>query len=163
MMEFTGFEVVLPVLITEFKLRTKFFHYKAFSRIKLIESLNAMGAVIVTAFINSNLFTFLPLKEGMMAIRAEVFRFIIFTEPLVKLKQVVTDLAFELSSFIAVVVVDIDMRSLADRTESLRRDFGRIRAVFNRRKRFTVSCLVLSQEEFVVLWLRGLLSNGRLS
>lgn len=46
-MEFTGFEMVLPVLIAEFKLRTKFFLDKAFSRIKLIESLNAMGTVIV--------------------------------------------------------------------------------------------------------------------
>jgi len=162
-MEFTGFVMVLPVLIAEFKLRAKFFLDNAFSRIKLIESLNAMGAVIITAFINSNLFTFFPLKECMMAIRAEVFGFIVFTEPLVKLKQVVTDLAFELSSFITVIVVDIDMRGIAERTESLRRDFGRIRAVINRRKRFTVSSLVLSQEEFVVLWLRGLLSNGRLS
>ncbi len=105
-----------------------------------------------------------------MAIRAEVFGFIVFTEPLVKLKQVVTDLAFELSSFIAVIadgslnrVVDVDMRGIAERTESLRRDFGRIRAVFNRRKRFTMSCLVLSQEEFVVLWLSRLLSNGSFS
>ncbi len=87
-----------------------------------------------------------------MAIRAGVFGFIVFTEPLVKLKQVVTDLAFELSSFITVVVVDIDVRSIAEGTESLRRNFGGIRAVFNRRKRFTVSSLVLSQEEFVVLW-----------
>ncbi len=75
----------------------------------------------------------------------------------------VTDLAFELSSFIAVIVVDVDVRSIAEGTESLRRNFGGIRAVFNRRKRFTVIRLVLSQEEFVVLWLRGVLSNGRLS
>jgi hypothetical protein len=163
MTEFTGFEMVLPVLIAEFKLRAKFFLDKAFSRIKLIESLNAMGAVIVTAFINSNLFTFLPLKECMMAIRAEVFGFIVFTESLVKLKQVITDLASKLRPFIAVIVVDIDVRSIAERTESLLRDFGGIRAVFNRRKRFTVSSLVLSQQEFVILWLRGLHSNGRLS
>jgi predicted kinase len=99
----------------------------------------------------------------MMAIRAEVFRFIVFTEPLVKLKQVITDLASKLRPFITVIVVDVDMRGIAERTESLRRDFGRIRAVLNRRKRFTVSSLVLSQEEFVILWLRGLPSNGRLS
>jgi len=97
----------------------------------------------------------------MMAIRAKVLRFIVFSEPLVKLKQMVTDLAFELSSFIAVVVVDVDVRCIAEGTEHLRRDFGRIRVVFNRRKRFTVNCLVLSQEEFVVLWLSRLLSNGR--
>jgi len=83
MMEFTGFEMVLPVLIAEFKLRAKFFLDKAFSRIKLIESLNAMGAVIVTAFIDSNLFTLFLHKEGMMAIRAEVFGFIVFTESLI--------------------------------------------------------------------------------
>jgi hypothetical protein len=46
-MEFTGFEMVLPVLITEFKLGTELFSYNAFKRIKLIKSLNTMGAVIV--------------------------------------------------------------------------------------------------------------------
>lgn len=86
----------------------------------------------------------------MVAIRAEVFRFIVFTEPLVKLKQVVTDLAFELSSFITVIVVDIDVRSIAEGTESLRRNFGGIRAVFNRRKRFTVIHLILRQKELIV-------------
>ena len=47
MKEFTGFEMVLPVLLAEFKLGTELFLYNAFSRIKLIKSLNAMGAVIV--------------------------------------------------------------------------------------------------------------------
>ena len=46
-LEFIGFKMVLPVLIAEFKLGTELFLYNAFSRIKLIKSLNAMGAVIV--------------------------------------------------------------------------------------------------------------------
>jgi hypothetical protein len=98
----------------------------------------------------------------MMAIRAEVFRFIVFTEPLVKLKQVITDLASKLRPFIAVIVVDIDVRSIAERTESLLRDFGGIRAVVNRRKRFSVIRLVLRQKELIVFWLSRGLNNRRL-
>jgi len=76
-LEFIRFVMVLSILIAEFKLRAKFFLDKAFSWIKLIESLDAMGAVIVAAFIDGNLFTLFPHKECMMAIRAEVFRFIV--------------------------------------------------------------------------------------
>ena len=57
----------------------------------------------------------------------------------------ITDLASKLRPFIAVIVVDIDVRSIAERTESLLRDFGRIRAVFNRRKRFSVIRLILNK------------------
>lgn len=78
--EVAGFEMILSVLIAELKLRTELFPYKAFSRIKLIEGLNAMRAVIITAFIDSNLFTMFPLKEGAVAIRAEIFGFIVFME-----------------------------------------------------------------------------------
>jgi len=63
---------------------------------------------------------------------------------------VVTDLAFELSSFITVVVVDIDVRSLTKGTASLMRNFGGIKAVFNRTKRFTVIRLILRQKELIV-------------
>jgi hypothetical protein len=78
--EVAGFEMILSVLIAELKLRTELFPHKAFSRIKLIEGLNAMRAVIITAFIDSNLFTMFPLKEGAVAIRAEIFGFIVFME-----------------------------------------------------------------------------------
>ena len=43
MKEFTGFEMVLPVLLSEFKLGTELFSCNAFSRIKLIESLDTMS------------------------------------------------------------------------------------------------------------------------
>ncbi len=68
--------MVFPVLIAEFKLRAKFFLDKAFSRIKLIEGMYAMRAAIITAFIDSDLFTFLPFKECIIAIRAKEIRFL---------------------------------------------------------------------------------------
>lgn len=56
----------------------------------------------------------------MMAIGAEEFRFIVFKESFAKLKQVITELASKLRPFIAVIVVDIDVRGVAKRTDSLR-------------------------------------------
>lgn len=55
----------------------------------------------------------------------------------------VTDFAFELRAFFAVVVVDIDVRSLTKGTDSLMRNFLRIGAVFNRAERLAVICLIL--------------------
>ena len=57
----------------------------------------------------------------------------------------VTDFAFELSSFIAVVVIDIYARGVAERADRDRWNFGRVGALFNRAKRFTVVSLILRQ------------------
>jgi hypothetical protein len=48
-----------------------------------------------------------------------------------------------LRSFLAVIVVDIDMGGTAEGTNSLGWDFGRVRAVLNGGKGFAVSSLVL--------------------
>jgi hypothetical protein len=56
---------------------------------------------------------------------------------------VATDFAFELSSFIAVVVIEIDMRGIAHSAGCVRWDFGRVGPLLNRTKRFTVVGLIL--------------------
>jgi len=52
MIKFAGFVMILPVLVTELKLRAAFFLKQAFSGIKLIKRLDAMGAIIIRAFID---------------------------------------------------------------------------------------------------------------
>lgn len=69
------------------------------------------------------------------------------------------DLAFELSSFIAVIVIDIDMRGMAERADRDRWNFGRVGPLLNRAKRFAVVSLVLRQKELIVFSkLNGLFS-----
>ena len=65
-----------------------------------------------------------------------------------------TDFAFELSSFIAVVVIEIDMRGIAHSAGCVRRDFGRVGPLLNRAKRFTVVGLILRYKELIVFGLR---------
>ncbi len=83
MIKLVGFIMILPVLITEFELRAAFFLKQAFSVIKCIKCLGAMGAVIVGAFIDGDVFTIFPFKQGTIAVRAEELGFITFTESLV--------------------------------------------------------------------------------
>ena len=83
MVKFVWFVMVLPVLIAELKLRAVFFLKGTFSGIKLIESMDAVRTIIVTAFIDGDFFAFFPFKQGAIAIRAEIFGFGVFMEPLV--------------------------------------------------------------------------------
>ena len=75
-----------------------------------------MLAVIVTAFVDGDLFPHFPAKEGVGAVGAEVFRLFVLAEALVGLEQVVADLAPKLGFFLAVVVVEIVVRGVAKRT-----------------------------------------------
>lgn len=93
MLKLIGLVMILPVLVAELKLRAEFFADKAFSGIELVESLDAMLAVIITALIDSDLFTVFPLKKGMMAVWAVVFGFIISTGVFIELKEGITDFA----------------------------------------------------------------------
>jgi hypothetical protein len=68
-----------------------------------------MGTVMVMAFIYSDLFPFFPGKEGFEAIGTEVFNR--FTKAVMKLKDVVTDFAFELRAFLSVIIIKIRVRS----------------------------------------------------
>lgn len=94
MVKFVGLVMILPVLIAELKLRTAFLLKGTFSGIKLIESLNAVRTIIITAFIDGNFFALFPFKQGAIAIRAEELGRGVFTESLVYLKEVAADFAF---------------------------------------------------------------------
>jgi hypothetical protein len=101
-------------------------------------------AVIIRAFVERNLFPHFPTKESMVAVGAEVFCPFVFTKALVSLEQVAADLAPDLSFLLAIVVVEIVVRSIADRTDNQFRDCVRLGPALDRIKRFTVKRLVLS-------------------
>ena len=82
MIKFVWFVMILPVLIAELKLRAAFLLKGTFSGIKLIKGLSAMKAIIVTAFIDSDVFALFPFKQGAIAIRAEELGLGVFTESL---------------------------------------------------------------------------------
>lgn len=150
MVKFFGLVMILPVLIAELKLRAAFLLKGTFSGIKLIKGLSTMKTIIIAAFKDSDLFALFPFKQGAIAIRAEELGRGVFAKSLVYLKEMATDFAFQLSAFIAVIVVDIDMRGIAQRTARQRWDFGRVGPLLNRAKRFAAINLVLGQKEFVV-------------
>jgi hypothetical protein len=81
--QFVGFVMVLSVLIIKFKLRGARFLNETFRGVEFIESLDTIRAMIITAFINSDLFTIFPPKEGMVAIRAKEPRFFTFAKSFV--------------------------------------------------------------------------------
>ncbi len=72
--------MVLPVLIAKLKLGAVFLLKRTFSGIKLVESLDAVWTIVVTAFIDGDFFALFPFKQGAIAIRAEIFGFGVFTE-----------------------------------------------------------------------------------
>ena len=107
MMKFSGLVMILPVLVAELKLRAEFITDKTLSRVELVHGLNAMPAVVITAFIDGDLFTAFPLKEGMLAVWAIIFSFINLTESFIELKEVIADFTPYLSFSCAVVEVEV--------------------------------------------------------
>ena|GEM_PF-6743583 len=105
--------------------------------------LDAVLAVVVGAFVERDLFPDLPSVERVVAVGAKVFCLIVFTESLVGLEQVTTDLAPDLSFLLAVIVVEIVVRGIADRANNQFRDGVRLGPAPDRIKRFTVKRLVL--------------------
>lgn len=159
MVKFVGLVMILPVLIAELKLRTAFLLKGTFSGIKLIKCLSTMEAIIIRTFIDSDIFAHFPFKQGAIAIRAEELGRGVFAESLVYLKEMATDFTFQLSAFVAVIVIDIDMRGIAQRADRQRWDFGGVGPLLNRAKRFAAISLVLSQKELAVFSrLKGLLN-----
>ena len=75
-----------------------------------------MLAVIIGAFVDRDFFPHFPAEERVVAVRAEVFRLIVFTKALTSLEQMSADLASKLGFFLAVVVVEIVVRGIANRT-----------------------------------------------
>ena len=64
---------------------------------------------MVMAFVDGDLLPFFPFKKGFEAIGTEVFNG--FTKAVLKLKDFVTDFAFELRAFLSVIIININMWS----------------------------------------------------
>ena len=86
MVKFCEFEVVLPVLVVEFELRTFLFQKSALGGIKLCYGLETMGAVVIWAFMDGHLLPDFPAEESQTAIRTEEFRFPAASESLLDLE-----------------------------------------------------------------------------
>ena len=113
--------VVLPVLVGELELRTSFLNQGLFPLVEFIEFPYAMGTGIVTALVNGHFLSELPGEEGALAVGAVVLC-LALAEPFLLLKPLTTDLAQELRSFLAVIVVEVVMGRLAGGAAGALRD-----------------------------------------
>jgi hypothetical protein len=107
-----GLVVILPVLVRELKLRTSFLGQRLFPFVEFIHVPYPMGAGIVAALVDSHFLSLFPGEEGVLAVGAVVFCFTL-GESFLLLKEFAADLAEELGSLLAVVVVEVGMRRLA--------------------------------------------------
>ena len=127
-----GLVVILPVLVGEFKLRASFFGQCLFPLIEFIDLPYPMGTGIVTAFVDGHFFSLFPGEEGVLAVGAEVLC-LTLAESFLLLKEFPADLAQELGSFLAVIVVEVGMGCLAGGAAGALRDTGGASPVFYRR------------------------------
>jgi hypothetical protein len=104
--------VVLPVLVGELELRTPLLDQRLFSLVEFIDLPYAMRAGIVAALVDSDFFSLLPGEEGVLAVGAVVLGLSV-AEAFLLLKPFTTDLAQELRSLLAVIVVEVVMGCLA--------------------------------------------------
>jgi len=109
--ELVGLVVILPVLVGELKLRTSFLGQCLFPLVQFIQIPYPMGTGIVAAFVDRHFFSLFPGKEGALAVRAVVLC-LTLAEPFFLLKEFPADLAQELGSLLAVIVVEVGMRRL---------------------------------------------------
>jgi len=107
-----GLVVILPVLVGELKLRTPFFCQGLFTLVELVDFSYSMETGIITAFIESHIFSLFPGGEGVLAVGAVVLG-LVLAESFFLLKEFAADLAEELGSLLAVVVVEVVMGCLA--------------------------------------------------
>jgi len=127
-----GLIVILPVLVGEFKLRASFFGQCLFPLIEFIYVPYSMGTGIVTALIDRHLFSVFPGEEGVLAIGAVVLCFAL-AESFLLLKPFTADLAEELGSLFAVIVVKVGMGGMAGGAAGALRDPRGAGPVFYRR------------------------------
>jgi hypothetical protein len=88
-----------------------------------------MGAGIVGALVDGHFFSLFPGEEGVVAVGAVVLG-LILAESFLLLKEFAADLAQELGSFLAIVVVEVEMRRLAGGAAGALRDPRRAGPVF---------------------------------
>jgi hypothetical protein len=84
-----------------------------------------------------------PAEKSQAAVRAEQLRFPPVPEPVLDLKEMTADLAFDLRAFLAVVEVEIAAGRIAAQADDLIRDLWRVPAGLNGRKGLAVKGLVL--------------------
>ena len=129
-----GLVMVLSVLVRELKLRASFLGQGFFSLVEFIDLPYPMGTGIVTALVEGHFFFLFPGEEGVVAVGAVVLGFGL-AEPFLLLKEFPADLAEELGSFLAVVVVvvEVGLGCLAGGAAGALRDSRGASPVFYRR------------------------------
>ena len=116
-------EVVLPVLVGELELRAPFLNQGFFPLVEFIEFPYAMGTGVVTALVDGHFFSLFPCEESVVAVGAVVLCLALAeSRASAGLKPFCTDLAQELRSFLAVIVVEVVMGCLAARAAGVLRD-----------------------------------------
>ncbi len=104
-----------------------------------------MGAGIVAALVDGYFFSLFPGEEGVLAVGAVEFGFA-WAEPFLLLKEFSADLAQELGSLLAVIVVEVGMGRLAGGAAGALRYPRGAGAVFYRRQGFSMVLLIGGQE-----------------
>jgi len=118
-----GLVVILPVLVGQLKLRTPFLGQCLFPLVQFIQVPYSMGTGVVAALVDGHFFSLFPGEEGVLAVGAVVLGFTL-AESFLLLKEFAADLAEELRSLLAVVVVEVGMRCLAGGAAGALRDSG---------------------------------------
>jgi hypothetical protein len=127
-----GLVVVLAVLVGELKLRASFLGQCLFPLVEFIDHPYPMGTSIVTALVDRHFFSLFPREEGVLAIGA-VILCLALAEPFHLLKPFPADLAQELGSLLAVIVVEVGMGRLAGGAAGAFRNPRGVGPVFYRR------------------------------
>jgi len=96
MFKFLRLEVVLPVLVVELELRTPLFLQFPLGGIKLRDGLEAVRTVVIGAFMDGHFLLDFPAEQSKTAMGAEQLRFPPVPEPVLDLKEMTADLAFDL-------------------------------------------------------------------
>jgi len=107
-----GLVVVLPVLVGELKLRTSFLGQCLFPLVQFIHVPYPMGTGIVAALVDGHFFSLFPGEEGVLAVGAVVLC-LTLAESFLLLEPFSAELAQELGSLLAVIVVEVGMGRLA--------------------------------------------------
>jgi hypothetical protein len=72
MLEIMDCKIEFSELIREFELRAFKSSKESFSRVKIVYGFNAVRAIVIRTFMDSDLALFFPDKESMVAIGAEI-------------------------------------------------------------------------------------------
>jgi hypothetical protein len=83
--------------------------------IKPVEGVKAVRTVIVAAFVKDDVQKGFPAEQGFLAVWAKIFGFQRSFKTVVGLKNRFADLAAQLGAFLAVVVIQVYVRRVAER------------------------------------------------